>query len=156
MTTTTPTDAIRLATADEHTAVAECVDAAYVKYVPRIGKKPAPMLADYPGLIASGSVYVVGEASNIRAVLVIELRDDHLFIENVAVHPEHQGTGLGRRMMDFAEQQALGNGLDEIRLYTHEMMAENLTYYPRLGYEEVDRRTEDGYNRVFMRKRLHS
>jgi hypothetical protein len=74
--TTTPTDEIRLATADEHPVVAECVNAAYATYVPRIGKKPAPMLADYPDLIASGSVYVVDGLPGVQAVQLIELHDD--------------------------------------------------------------------------------
>ena len=33
-------------------------------------------------------------------------------------------------------------------------MTENLELYPRLGYREVDRREEDGFSRVFFRKRL--
>lgn len=56
--------------------------------------------------------------------------------------------------MDFVERQARAANLCEIRLYTHERMAENLVYYRKLGYEEVERRVEDGYARVFMRKTL--
>jgi hypothetical protein len=33
-------------------------------------------------------------------------------------------------------------------------MVENLAYYPRLGYVEYDRRREDGFDRVYFRKRL--
>jgi hypothetical protein len=33
-------------------------------------------------------------------------------------------------------------------------MTENLAFYPRLGYEEVDRRTDGGFERVFFVKRL--
>jgi hypothetical protein len=33
-------------------------------------------------------------------------------------------------------------------------MAENLSIYPRLGYVEVARRVEDGFNRVFFAKRV--
>lgn len=135
--------------------MAECVNAAYAMYVPRIGKKPAPMLADYAALVAAGSVYTISDAAGVRGVLVIELHDDHLFIENLAVHPDHQGTGLGRRLMSCAEQHAIDNQLKELRLYTHELMTENLSYYAKLGYEEVERRVEDGYSRVFMRKVIH-
>ena len=37
---------------------------------------------------------------------------------------------------------------------TNEKMTENLTLYPRLGYCEVARRTEDGFNRVYFQKTL--
>jgi hypothetical protein len=33
-------------------------------------------------------------------------------------------------------------------------MTENLSIYPRLGYVEVARRSEDGFNRVFFEKQL--
>ena len=31
-------------------------------------------------------------------------------------------------------------------------MTENLSFYPRMGYAEVDRRHEDGFDRVFFEK----
>ena len=42
--------------------------------------------------------------------------------------------------------------MSELRLYTHELMVENIALYQRLGYREVERRQEDGFRRVFMRK----
>ena len=75
-------------------------------------------------------------------------------VENVAVHPDHQGRGLGRRLLDFAEAEARAAGLPELRLYTNEAMTENLALYRHFGHEEVDRRAEHGYRRVFLRKRL--
>ena len=39
-------------------------------------------------------------------------------------------------------------------LYTHQSMTENRALYERIGYVEVARRTEHGFPRVYMRKRL--
>ena len=33
-------------------------------------------------------------------------------------------------------------------------MTENLELYPRLGYREIDRRLDQGFQRVFFSKRL--
>jgi ribosomal protein S18 acetylase RimI-like enzyme len=77
-----------------------------------------------------------------------------MFIENVAVQPE-QRRELGRRLLTFAEDQAKALGLQELQLYTHELMTENIAYYRRLGCEEVDRRLDHGFRRVFIKKRLH-
>jgi GNAT superfamily N-acetyltransferase len=70
------------------------------------------------------------------------------------VHPDAQGTGLGRRLMDFAEEQARRGGFRRLTLYTNEVMTENLGMYEHLGYKEVERRRDEGYRRVFMEKLL--
>ncbi|MGH2517236.1 MAG: GNAT family N-acetyltransferase, partial [Ktedonobacterales bacterium] len=146
--------AIRLTHRMEQPAVAACVRAAYAPYIARIGKEPAPMSADYASLIERGVVSVLPDDEGVRGVLVMELVDGALFIENVAVHPRYQGHGLGRRLMAYAEARARTRGSNEIRLYTNERMTENLAFYARLGFEEVDRRMDAGYRRVFLRKTL--
>jgi ribosomal protein S18 acetylase RimI-like enzyme len=145
---------IRPARIEDREGIEVCVNAAYAKYVPRIGKQPAPMLADYQALIARGVVHVIGGPAAVRGVVVCFPAGDHFFLENVAVDPAYQGTGLGHALVDFVEEQARAGGFPEIRLYTHERMTENIPYYQKLGYVEVERRVEDGYHRVFFRKLL--
>jgi hypothetical protein len=41
-----------------------------------------------------------------------------------------------------------------MRLYTNAAMTENLAYYSRRGYTETHRAHQDGFHRVFFRKRL--
>ena len=114
------------------------------------------MLADYAELIGRGAVYVLESLpeQTLQGVLVLRQYDQRMWIENVAVPPEYQHRGLGRRLLSFAEQAARGAGFGEIHLYTHELMTENIALYTRLGYVEVERRQEDGFRRVFMRKVL--
>jgi ribosomal protein S18 acetylase RimI-like enzyme len=145
---------IRPVAQDDVAQIVNLVRAAYAKYLDRMEKPPAPMLADYATLIAYGEVYVLESGAVIAGLLVIETQDQTLLIENVAVDPAFQGLGLGRRLMAFAEQLARERGLRETRLYTNEIMVENLVFYRRLGFEEVERRVDDGYRRVFMRKSL--
>jgi ribosomal protein S18 acetylase RimI-like enzyme len=61
---------------------------------------------------------------------------------------------LGRRLLVFAEEEAVRRGYREIRLYTHQTMVENQRLYASIGYEETRRGSEAGYERVFMRKQL--
>jgi ribosomal protein S18 acetylase RimI-like enzyme len=86
--------------------------------------------------------------------LVTEVHADHLLLETVAVAPGAQGSGYGRMLLDRAEDDAAELGLPEIRLYTNEAMTENLTFYPRHGYRETGRGTEDGFRRVYFSKML--
>jgi ribosomal protein S18 acetylase RimI-like enzyme len=145
---------IRPATQDDVEQIARLVNAAYAKYLDRMEKPPAPMLADYATLIAQGEVYVLAAGAEIAGLLVIKAQDQTVFIENVAVDLAFQGQGLGRRLMAFAEQRARERGLREARLYTNEVMVENRAFYQRLGFVEVERRVDGGYHRVFMRKSL--
>jgi ribosomal protein S18 acetylase RimI-like enzyme len=148
------TIAIRQAQEEDQEAVVACVRAAYSRYIARIGKEPAPMLADYEALIAHGNVYVIPDEAEVRGVLVMMAQGKSMFVENVAVHPRWQGQGLGRALMAFVEERAREERLDEVRLYTNELMTENLRFYHRLGFEEEGRHVEDGYRRVFLRKVL--
>ena len=144
---------IRPATAQDRAAVEAIVDAAYSIYVERIGKAPGPMLDDYARLIDEGSVSVFEMPDGVIAALIVLLpQADHLLLNNVAVHPDHQGRGLGRRLVAFAESEARRLGYAELRLYTHQRMTENIALYARLGFRETGRGTEAGYDRVFMTK----
>jgi ribosomal protein S18 acetylase RimI-like enzyme len=79
---------------------------------------------------------------------------DHLLLDNIAVRPDQQGQGLGRRLIAFAEDEARRLAFAELRLYTHEKMVENIALYTRLGFAETGRGHQAGYDRVFMTKRL--
>jgi ribosomal protein S18 acetylase RimI-like enzyme len=145
---------IRPARSDEAFWVRALVRRAYALYIPRMGKEPAPMLADYGVLIAKGEVHVLEEGGEAVALIVIYPKDDALFIENIAVDPVAQGKGYGRALLDFAEQEARRLGLEALRLYTNAAMTENLAFYPGRGFRETERREEDGYKRVFFEKRV--
>ncbi|GHO49484.1 GNAT family N-acetyltransferase [Ktedonospora formicarum] len=145
---------IRAAREDDLTAIVACVRSAYSVYLERLNVSPAPLSADYAALLARGVIYVLTEHDKVHGILVMFPRDAHMFIENIAVDPRHQGRGLGKALMAFAEEQTRSSQLNEMRLYTHERMTENLRLYHSLGFEETDRHIEDQYHRVFLHKIL--
>jgi ribosomal protein S18 acetylase RimI-like enzyme len=145
---------IRPATAGDVPVIGQIVEQAYRHYIPRIGKPPGPMLDDYAARVAEGVVWVIEEGSSIAGIVVLIAKADHLLLDNIAIAPARQGAGLGRRLLAFAEAEALRRGYQEIRLYTHQTMIENQRLYAAIGYEETGRGSEAGYERVFMRKRL--
>jgi ribosomal protein S18 acetylase RimI-like enzyme len=145
---------IRPARPEDRAAVEAVVTAAYSHYVARMGKPPGPMLDDYAALIAAGVVNVIEEESGIAAIIVLLPKPDHLLLDNIAVRPGRQGSGFGRRLIEFAETEARRRGYAELRLYTHQTMTENIALYGRIGFVETGRGHEAGYDRVFMTKRL--
>jgi O-6-methylguanine DNA methyltransferase len=130
-----------------------CVHAAYAPYVGRIGREPAPMTAEYRSLISRRRVYVL-ESDSVIGVVVLHLAYPVLWIDNLAVPPTHQGRGLGRQLLEFAERHARDSGIDTLQLYTNALMTENIALYAHVGYQEFERRLQDGFRRVFMRKVL--
>jgi len=132
----------------------ELVERAYAIYVDRIGGRPAPMDDDYAEKLRKSDVFVAVDDGGVVGLIVLIATENHLLIENVAIDPEHQGKGIGRSLMALAETYAADRSIPELKLYTNAAMAENLALYPRLGYREYARRTENGLKRVFFSKRL--
>jgi ribosomal protein S18 acetylase RimI-like enzyme len=143
---------IRPAGADEVDAIRRVVRDAYEIYVPRIGQEPAPMRADYAALTREDAVTVAIDQGAIVGVLVLRPQPDSLLLENVAVAPAEQGRGIGRALIAFAEERARDLNLKTVTLYTNALMIENLALYRGLGYVEVGRRREHGFDRVFLEK----
>ena len=146
--------AIRRADAAEAAAVAALVERAYAPWVAVIGRRPAPMDDDYGVRCAAGQAFILERDGARTAVIVLEDAADHLWLDNLAVDPRWQGKGLGRALLDFAEEEARRRGFAEVRLLTHQKMLSNIALYGRLGYVETGRRVEDGFARVFMAKRI--
>lgn len=146
--------AIRAAALADVAAVQRIVQAAYAPYIARIGKPPGPMGDDYARRVTAGQVWMAVDTDTIIGVLVLEERPDGLLLDNVAVDRGWQGRGIGRVLIGFAEAKARRRGYHEIRLYTHALMTENQALYRRLGYAEVARVREKGFDRVYMAKSL--
>jgi ribosomal protein S18 acetylase RimI-like enzyme len=147
---------IRKARTDEAGAVRDVVLSAYQRYVAVIGSAPGPMLDDYAARIAADQVWVQEDAGEIAGVLVLEDGPDYFLLDNIAIRPNRQGQGFGRLLLDFSEAEAVRCGWDTITLYTNTLMVENIAIYTARGYVERERRTEKGFDRVYMEKRLGS
>ena len=145
---------VRKANLSDAGAVAACVDEAYRHYVPRIGKPPGPMLDDYGAVVREHQAFVAEHEGRIVGILVLIRGPGSILLDNVAVDPILQGKGLGKQLFVFAESEAGRQGFAHIDLYTHEPMAENIDFYKRIGYVEIERKTVKSYKHVYIRKQL--
>ena len=145
---------IRKASLSDLDQVEACAIAIYTRYIEPIGKAPAPMVADFAASIENEDLYVIEADEKICGFVVFYARDDHIHLGNVALDPRFQGRGLGMRLIEFVEQRARADGYAQVKLYTNAKMTENLGLYPRLGYQQFDRRIEDGFDRVYFEKTL--
>lgn len=127
---------LRAAAAEDAAAIPALTREAYAKWVPVIGREPAPMTA--------------GGSSRLS-------REQGAFSSRTSRWlPLSWGKGLGRSLMAHAEQVAASSGFAEIRLYINELFAENVRLYRTLGYK-VDRgEAFRGGSRVHMRKSIRA
>lgn len=145
---------IRRASPNDADIVAALTDAAYATYISRLGRKPQPMTADYRHLATDHPVWLFYLGDQPAGVLVLMFEAEAVLIYSVAVSPSYQKQGLGRYLLDWAEHQARQAGYSRLRLYTNELMVENIALYQRLGYVETGRESYLGSTLVHMAKPL--
>ena len=146
---------LRLATIADADSIATCTEAAYAKYIQRLGRKPQPMTADYASMIAEDQIWIAEMEGTCVGTLVLKAEASYLLIYSVAVQPAIQKLGLGKRLMALAETEAKRQGYSQIRLYTNQLMAENILYYEALGYNVTSKEDFLGSTRVNMAKTVH-
>ena len=146
---------LRKAEKADQAAIEKIAQEAYALYVPRMDKKPFPMLDDYAAHIEAGAAFVLEDGDGIRGyIILLPAGDGALLLDNVAIDPSAQKCGYGRKLLDFAEAVARERGLDRIILYTNEAMRENLVWYPKMGYAVTGHVAEKGYKRIYFEKKV--
>ena len=94
------------------------------------------------------------ERRELRAVLTADILWDWIYIDELWVSADFRGEGLGRQLMQLAEEFAKSQSLQGLWLWTQSWQAEG--FYRRLGYDQFARfdNFPKGHSRVGFRKRL--
>jgi GNAT superfamily N-acetyltransferase len=145
---------IHKASIEDAGAIAALTDAAYTKYIPLIGRKPQPMTADYARMVVENPIWLLTVEDQLAGILVLVHEPETMLLYSVAIQPEYQKQGLGRRLLAWAEQEALEAGYHSIRLYTNELFVDNIRLYKKLGYQETGREPYLGSTLVHMAKKF--
>ena len=148
---------LRRATAADAPLMQRVAELAYTPYLARTGGlRPGPMDTDYLAAVETSEAWIAEVDTEVVGFLLLVPEDGCTLLEGVAVLPSHHGRGIGRALLELAEDRARAAGHARIRLYTHEAMVENQRLYERIGYVETHRSREDGFSRVFYEKRLRA
>ena len=146
---------LRPAKSEDLSAVAALIEAAYRHYVPILGRRPRPMDDDLQARLGNGELFVIEEDGTLLAVLTMMVQAAAVQIFNFAVHPDAQGRGLLRQMLDFAEAAARREDKSKLTLYTNAAMTRNRAIYAHLGFTETgEHDSPGGYRIVFMERPL--
>ncbi len=110
------------------------------------------MLADYDAAVREHRIDLLRDGEILLGLIETVLRDDHLWIENVAVMPQAQGRGYGQRLLAHAERLAAEAGREELRLLTNAAFEVNVRLYLRTGYAVVHSEPFMGGTTLHFRK----
>ncbi len=115
--------------------------------------------AQYPSLkilqkdIENRELYVFGENNSVLGIIVLTDSMDkeyepvswltpknskNLYVHRLATSPRLWGKGIGRKLMDFAEDFAQKNNYDSIRLDTFSKNKRNKRFYEARGYSKLE------------------
>ena len=155
---------IRKAVERDRGAIEAVAEDAFSVYLPRMDRKPFPMLDDYGDYIRAGQAVVLEDGGadgenaaqgSIRACIVlVPGADGDLSLEVLAVAGDCQGKGYGRALVEFALRRAETLGCRRLKLYTNAVMTEAQAFYARLGFTETRRGVDAGYRRVFYEREV--
>lgn len=87
--------------------------------------------------MAKGKFLIAEDAAGLAACVYCELRGEHGYLGLLGVEPGRQGTGLGRRMMEAAEEYFRGAGCKAVELRVVNVREELPGFYRRMGYSET-------------------
>lgn len=146
---------IRKGTPSDKFQIENIASTAYKKYVDLIGKKPAPMVADFLKHLNEDDVFVIEDTHNsqIMGYAILVVKNNEYWLENIAVYPTKTKQGIGTRLIRYVED-FVSKSASTIQLYTNVKMHENIDWYKRIGFSEFKRKNVEGFERVYFIKKL--
>ena len=88
-------------------------------------------------MLDKGKFLLAADAGGLVGCVFVELRGERAYFGLLAVDPARQHRGLGRRLVDEAENHALAAGCRVMDLRIVSVRAELPPFYRRLGYVET-------------------
>ena len=73
-----------------------------------------------------------------KPVTWLTSNDNNIYIHRLAVHPDFQGKGYARKLMDFAEDRARAEKRTSVRLDTFSRNLRNQRFYELRGYKRLE------------------
>lgn len=87
--------------------------------------------------MAEGPVFVALDGSDVVGTVGVMLDDRGAYVRGLAVHPDAQGAGVARRLMEACEAWGRHQGAKAIWLSTTLFLAPSIALYKRLGYQDA-------------------
>jgi ribosomal protein S18 acetylase RimI-like enzyme len=127
---------IRVASAEDREAMAGLINSAFAIETFLLG--PRTTVDELSEFMRKGNFLLARDAAGkLLASVYVESRGARGYLGMLAVDPSQQGSGMGRLMVDAAEQFCRNQGCRAIDLTILSLRPELPPFYRRLGYRET-------------------
>lgn len=133
-----PAFSVECACAEDVPELERVFASAFIVYVLKTGQRPPPMDRDYRRLIDDRFVLKLCKGAKAVGFAALLPQQGRLYIDAIAITPEHQRQGGGSLLLQSIEELASQLCLGSVQLHTP-ARAGPLAFYRRLGYAEVSR-----------------
>lgn len=151
---------LRAASADDAATLLQVEQAAFSAYHDLLDP-PSSVFRETPATIAAkmqhGQFIVAQHGEQIVGLVFFQREEACVYLGRLSVLPTYQGRGVGKRLIDYVEQQAQSFGPPCVQLYVRKPLTQLQAMYQRLGYQVVEERTHPGYSAptfVVMEKKV--
>ena len=130
------------------------VHAAFAQFTPPSGvlKETAANLADRQ---RDGFVLVAMDGDQFVGSVFCAEKDGALYLTRMATRPDRQKRGIGRALVQAAEDEARRSRMPALLLRVRQTLPENLAYFRKLGFVVIGEGQEGGRTPFhIMQKRL--
>lgn len=87
---------------------------------------------------ARGRSWVAAVDGAVAGYVVVDVVDGNAHVEQVSVHPDQQGGGVGRALLDHVRAWAGERGMPAVTLTTFRDVAWNAPLYRHLGFVDLE------------------
>ena len=104
-----------------------------------------------------GNIFLVGLLGDrlVATGALTRLTSQQVKLRRMAVHPDYQGRGYGKQMLEMRENFARHFSYDEIILDTADILTAAIQLYTNAGFTETHREgPEEGIQLIYFRKQL--
>ena len=127
---------IRMAVAEDVELLVRLINAAFVVEQPFIeGERIDP--AGVREYMKKGKFLVAEDAVGLAGCVYLEMRGERGYLGLLGVAPARQGTGLGRKLMDAAENYFCEAGCPAVDLRIISLRAPLPAFYEHMGYRQT-------------------
>jgi GNAT superfamily N-acetyltransferase len=133
---------IRAATGDDGELLRDLERAAGAAFrdigMPEIADDEPMSVDQLAAYAAAGRSWVAEVDGAVAGYVLVDVVDGDAHVEQVSVHPDRQGTGVGRALLDHVRAWAGARGMRAVTLTTFRDVPWNAPLYRHLGFVDLD------------------
>ncbi|MBR4470616.1 MAG: GNAT family N-acetyltransferase [Erysipelotrichaceae bacterium] len=99
-------------------------------------------------------VFLVKENEMPVATYMTRIKDDGLYFEKLATHPNYSGKGIGSYCMDQIEKKAKDGNLKRVYMEVYQLSQNAISFYEHRGYKKNGITDTLKYKEVMMEKNI--